>query len=246
MNLDRKFLEGFSEVSAANGLPPSQAHQLLMKEAKIGGALKLLGLGAGATGLGIAGTKYGLDKFNESLINSANRTKDYYNEGVYGYGVPEPAAVATTPTPHYTSWGEDNSIDNKQWDSSIPATTAVASPKATPTTPTLSAGVRPITESSMNAKEITEAQGQYDRAKQEFSEVNRKIEDANKQFQLYRNRLTSPNMVRESFLIGPAYNWWNSRGFQNQADKLKELTELQRDRQEQFTAAERARENAMK
>lgn len=34
MNLDRKFLEGFSEVSAANGLTPSQAHQLLMKAAK--------------------------------------------------------------------------------------------------------------------------------------------------------------------------------------------------------------------
>lgn len=249
MNLDRKFLEGFSEVSAANGLPPSQAHQLLMKEAKIGGALKLIGLGAGATGLGIAGTKYGLGKVNDYLINRERKIAAYYNPGVYGYGVQESAPSTSAPStsaPHYTAWGEDTSLDNKQWGSSLPSNATTIGTTASSSTPTLSKNVIPITESSMNAREIADLQGKYDKARQEFSLANLNVEDANKEFVTSKNRLTTPNRIREVPLIGSAYNWWNARDFQNKADKLKELTELQRDSQEQFTAADRARANAMK
>ena len=82
MNLDRKFLEGFSEVSAANGLPPSQAHQLLMKEAKLGALSKLLIGGAATAGVvsiptaTYFGGKALLNKFNEGMVNLGNRQKE--------------------------------------------------------------------------------------------------------------------------------------------------------------------------
>jgi hypothetical protein len=239
MNLDRKFLEGFSEVSAANGLPPSQAHQLLMKEAKFGSLAKILGLGTVVAAPTVYfGGKALLDKANEGLINFGNRQKDYYGGGVYGVGAPPSITNAPSSAPHYTSWGEDTSLGNNQWGTSGSTT---ASPSTTSTSP----NITPMQFPS-DAKAFSQAQRQYDLSKMNYSTVNRQIEEANKAAARYRQRIQNPNFIREIPILGGMYENYTANALQQETDRLKQLAEQQRQYESAYNAADRARENAMK
>lgn len=244
MNLDRKFLEGFSEVSAANGLPPSQAHQLLMKEAKFGSLAKILGLGTLGTAIAAPTVYFGgkalLDKANEGLINFGNRQKDYYGGGVYGVGAPPSITNAPSSAPHYTSWGEDTSLGNNQWGTS--GTTAAAPSGSTSST---SPNITPMQLPS-DAKAFSQAQRQYDAARTNYSTVNRQIEEANKAAARYRQRIQNPNFIREIPILGGMYENYTSNALQQETDKLKQLAEQQQQYESAYNAADRARENAMK
>ncbi len=246
MNLDRKFLEGFSEVSAANGLPPSQAHQLLMKEAKLGALSKVLIGGAGLAGLASipAATYFGgkalLNKVNEGMVNLGNRQKDYYSGGVYGVGAPPSITNAPSSAPHYTSWGEDTSLGNNQW-----GTSGSTAPTTTAGTSSTSPNIKPMQLPS-DARAFSQAQRQYDAARTNYSTVNRQIEEANRAAEKYRQRIQNPNLIREIPILGGMYENYTSNALQKETDRLKQLAEQQSQYESAYNAADRARENAMK
>lgn len=121
MNLDRKFLEGFSEVSAANGLTPSQAHQLLTKEAGLGRLAgkvikplifnKFMAYNTPALAVGgYFGGKHLLDKADRAWTDYGTKIRDYHNPEWYR---PEEKISGRSTTavvddlPYYTKWDKE-------------------------------------------------------------------------------------------------------------------------------------------
>lgn len=114
MNIDNKFLEGFASVMLANGVRPSDAHQLLVKEAgPIGGIFKSLIKSKplwGGVGLGLGGA-YAANQLSRiptaisgALDEYGNYQRHYYNPGGqagYNYTGTPPT---NTGNPAYRSW----------------------------------------------------------------------------------------------------------------------------------------------
>lgn len=232
MNLDRKFLEGFSEVSAANGLTPSQAHQLLTKEAKLGTLGKILiGAGAGAGLVTIPtvsyfGGKYLLNKGADKLRQFGRSQQSYYNTGVYqgsGYGYGSGGSQGYQPgrVPHYTTWGSSSpsNVVSGSSGSSFnprPGTPSSISSVPTPTTP-------------LSARELADRAERMRQTKQQLDETLFQQEQTTGEMYKNRDLVERPNFARQIPIIGP---WMKNRDIEDLQRNIDNLQRLKTQREQ--------------
>ena len=130
--MDKKFLEGFAEITAASGLSPSQAHELLTKESKsalfaglkgfkdawkaarpaaksghgfLRGNIKPISVGVGGT-LAAGGVGYGISRLADAAKNQLATYNRYLDN--YAGGAPQSPGMAAPSAsfgPSYDHWG---------------------------------------------------------------------------------------------------------------------------------------------
>jgi hypothetical protein len=247
--MDKKFLEGFAEITAAVGMSPRQAHELLIKQAapiptfrqwagtgarllgsKLRGGTSSAGRGLktlaktkafwGLAGTGAAG--YGAYAGFNALNNKLNDVNKYVSDYTNTYDPSQgaPATGSVAGSPSYTQWGTpENAPRVADPFNPQPQQSPVAPVSVPKDAQQYAADQRAMRSAVANRRRI-------DRA---IAEAQGKYDDANR-------RITNPggidaiaDLVDETPIIGPVAQAWQNKPvktLQEQAKKLEEQRAL--------------------
>ena len=235
MNLDRKFLEGFSEVSAANGLTPSQAHQLLTKEAGLGSLAakvikplvfnKFMAYNTPALAVGgYFGGKHLLNKADKAFTDYGDSVRSSPVLNCFKKSSDNKSSTTIDQLPYYTKW------DSEGRGSSY-------APRPTPAPETITTrGVKsdykgvPIMGSKSNmteeeARVQANLSRQFDEAKQQKDMTSKKIVEMDATIAKLNEDMYSPNILNKIDYIGEYMAGRRSNKLAEQTRIKNELTE---------------------
>jgi hypothetical protein len=252
--MDKKFLEGFVEITAAAGLSPREAHDLLTKQAtpvtsfrqlagmgakllgkkiaggasSAGGGLKSLAKNKafwGLTGLGAAG--YGTYKGVQALNNKLNDVNRYISDYTNTYDPSQgaPPSGSVAGSPTYTQWGEPGN------------TPRIADP-FNPSTPQATAASAAIPK---DVQQYAADQRAMRSAVANRRKIDRTIAEAQGKYDAANRQITNPggidavaDLVDEVPIIGPIAQSWQQRPVKTIEEQTKKLSEQRAAREKEL------------